>query len=349
MYKREILESRASPIENGTPLQGTWDRAFDEVDLLEIRRLYRYPLPRWVADYRLKEWVSFCAQDDRLLLEALFCNVKLFRLAQVLLYDKKTGEKTLFRRFLPGGGWQLPRSLANTSVDSGSARFFFRIHNWLDADTIKLDLNIKAKGRRPALTAHLAYNMNRRDTIPMAVSLAFAERRPLYAFKALSPVRGDIVLNGKRASLTPETCSGLFCDYKGFFPYPMRDQICSASGFDAEGRRFGFHIAENQTRETFKNNENALWVNGQLTPLPPVRITMPGGPDSDWIIQDVEGMVDLVFTPTVPNRSGAALIVTSAELDAPLGHYNGMLVNSGGEQIQVRGLFGTGEKLFLQV
>jgi len=176
-----------------------------------------------------------------------------------------------------------------------------------------------------------------------------AERRIMYAFKALAPVRGDIVFGGQRIKLKQNVCSGIFCDYKGFFPYRLQTVICSAMGFDAKGSRFGFHIAENQTRETNKNNENALWVNECLTPLPPVRITMPNGPDSDWIIQDVEGMVDLTFTPKEQNHSGAGLIFTSAELNAPLGHYNGMLVSAGGERIEVRGLFGMGEKLYLRV
>jgi hypothetical protein len=76
---------------------------------------------------------------------------------------------------------------------------------------------------------------------------------------------------------------------------------------------------------------------------------MPNGPDSDWIIQDVEGMVDLTFTPKVQNRSGVGLIFTSAEFNAPLGCYNGMLVCAWGEKIEVRDLFGMGEKLYLRV
>jgi hypothetical protein len=34
MYTREILPPRISPIENGAPVTGTWNRAFEKVDLL---------------------------------------------------------------------------------------------------------------------------------------------------------------------------------------------------------------------------------------------------------------------------------------------------------------------------
>jgi len=348
MYTREILAPKASPIEDGNPLIGTWDRAFEKVDLLEIRKPYRYPLPRWARDYRIKEWQCYSIQDEHFLLEAIFCNLKLYRIAQVLLYDKQKKEKFIFRKIRPGSR-HLSASLANASLDSHSSGFYFRIHSWLDADTVKLDINIEATRRRPSLTVHLAYNISSQDVTPMAVSLGITERRTMYAYKALSPVQGDIVFEGKRFSLNYETCSGVFSDYKGFFPYSMHTTICKAMGFVEENRRFGFHIAENQTRNTNRNNENALWIDGKLTPLPPVLITMPNGPDADWVIQDVEGMVDLTFTPNVQNKNGMNLFITKVEFNAPLGFFNGMLVNSEGEQIQVKNLFGMGEKLILRV
>jgi hypothetical protein len=349
MYRREISAPKASPVENGIPITGTWNRAFEKVDLLEIQRPYNYPLPRWVRNWRIKEWQYFNAQNNSYLFEALFYNLKVCRIAQVLLYDKENGEKFLFREITPYSGWQLPSSLSNASIYNHSSGFFFRIHSWLDTDTVKLDINIEASRRRPSLTAHLAYNLNAQELTPMAVSMGIANRRIIYVYKAFAPVQGDMVFGGKRISLKQENCSGFFCDYKGFYPYRMQTTICNAMGFDGENRRFGFHIAENQTGETNKNNENALWINGKLTPLPAVLITMPNGPDSDWVIQDVEGMVDLTFTPKEINKSGKKLIVTKAEFNSPLGYYNGMLVNSEGEQTQIKNLFGMGEKFNIRM
>jgi hypothetical protein len=319
------------------------------VDLLDIRRPYSWPLPRWIRDSRIKEWQSFIIQDDRFYLEAILGNMKLYRLAQAFLYDKDTQERFIFRKVIPGGGWRLPRSLANASVDSRSYGFFFRIHNWLDADTVKLDLNIEAARRRPAFTAHAEYKLARTETAPMAVNLVFSGRRCMYVYKTFAPVRGDMVFGGRHISLNPEKCSGFFHDYKGFYPYRMRVVWCPGMGFDGEGRRFGFNIVENQAREPHKNNENALWINGELSPLPPVRITMPGGVESDWIIQDIEGMVDLVFTPRELIRTGTLMVISNTEYVTPLGYYNGVLVSSGGERIQIRNLWGMGERLYLRV
>jgi hypothetical protein len=349
MYTREIQDPRASPIEKGKPLSGTWTRAFEEVDLLGIQWPFPFPSPWWVRDSRIKEWESFTVQDDRFFLAALLFNFKYFRSAWVHVYDKVSRERIWFKKQLPFSGWPLPKSLANASIESRSYGFFFRIHYWLDANTIRVDLGIEATKNRPSFTAHLHYNLARKAVTPMAVSLLFSEQRSMYAFKSLTAVRGDIVLGGRHLSLDPEKTTGLFYDCKGYFPYRMSGQWCHGFGFDGESRRIGFSIAESLTKETYKNNENALWVNGKLTPLPPVRITMPGGIESDWVIQDLEGMVDLTFSPQTPVKDSINLIVIHAEYDAPLGFYNGMLVTSTGEKIPVHNLWGIGEKIYMRV
>jgi hypothetical protein len=306
-------------------------------------------MPRFLRDSRIKEWESLIIQDESFFLEIILANVKFYCAAQVFLYDKESKKKLKYLKVIPLGGWKLPQNLHNSSTDSHSMGFFFRIHTWLDADTIRVDLDIEANKHRPSLTAHLTYDLDRRETFPLVVNLGFSERRCVYAYKAMAAVRGDVVLGGRRISLVSPRTSGFFFDFKGFYPYLMSSIWCTASGFDKEGRRIGFSLAENQTRENRRNSENALWVNGELTPLPMVRITMPGGINSDWIIQDLEGMVDLVFTPQESLRSGYNIIISQADLESPLGYYNGMLVSAGGEQIPVHNLWGTGEKIYLRV
>ena len=349
MYTREIQIPRASPVENGKPLQGTWMRAFAEVGLLNVRRPYPFPLPRWIRNMRIKEWASFHIQDDRFCLQARFSNYKYYRNAFVSVYNRETKEHMEFTKTIPGGGWRLPQSLQNNSVDSRSFGFFFRIHSWLDTESINIELNIKKNRKGQDLTAHAIFDLTEGKTIPMAVSLLFSDTRNMYAYKALTAVSGDMVWGGKHIHFDPGKTSGLFCDYKGYFPYRMRSTWCTGMGFDSNNRRFGFALGENQARESYKNNENALWIDGKLTPLPPVKITRSGGSDSDWIIQDMEGMVDLVFTPKELKRNSNNLIISSTDYEAPLGHFNGSLVSAEGEELSVKNLWGAGEKLYLRV
>jgi hypothetical protein len=348
MYTREILPPRGTPVKDGRPLAGTWTKAFSEVDLLNIRKPYVIPTPWWLRDHRIKEWESFLIQNDHYYLDALFCNLKLYRIVKIFLYNKDTKEQVSFRKRIPLRGWHFPRQLANSSIDHRSNGFFFRIHNWLAADLIRLDLDIAAARKRPSFTAHLEYDMAG-SAEPMVVSLLFSENRSMYAYKAMGAVRGDMVVGGRHIVFDPGRTSGIVCDFKGIYPYRMHSVWCSSAGFEAGNRRYGFSLGENQARETYKNNENALWVEGRLTPLPPVRITCPGGPDLEWIIQDTEGMVDLSFTPVLPVKDSLNLVLIRAEHYTCLGLFNGFLLNSNGEQVQVRSLWGLGEIFSVRV
>ena len=349
MYSREIQVKRNAPVENGKPLQGTWIQAFKKADLLSIQRPYTIPLLKRAKDFRIKEWESFYIQDDRYFLQARLCNFKYFRAALMTMYNKETKKRQEFRKIIPGGGWRLPQELYNDSVDSRSWGFFFRIHSWLDAESVRLEINIKRTLQRPALTAHATFDLAAGKAIPMAVSLLFSERRNMYAFKALTAVQGDIVIDGQHIHLNTRKTTGLFCDFKGYYPYKMRSIWCTGMGFDNQNRRFGFSLGENQAREAYNNNENAFWINGRLTPLPPVKITQSGGPDSDWIIQDMEGMVDLVFTPKEEERTILNFLAVTSDYQNPLGYFNGKLVSAEGEELALHNVWGTSEKLYLRV
>jgi hypothetical protein len=158
-----------------------------------------------------------------------------------------------------------------------------------------------------------------------------------------------VVFEGQHKRFHAAKTSGLFFDFKGYYPYRMRSSWCSGMAFDEKNRRFGFSLGENQAREPYKNNENALWIDGKLTPLPPVKITRSGGPKSEWIIQDLEGMVDLVFTPQEFSRSTENFVFSALDNEYGLGHFNGLVVSAEGEQLPVRNAWGTGEKLYLRV
>jgi hypothetical protein len=356
VYTREIQKPKPSPVENGTPIYGTWTQAFDKVDLLSVRKPYQIPLPGVIKTLRVKEWESFIIHDDRYFLQIRFCNMKYNRSALVIMHDCETGERLEFRKVIPGGCWRMPLSLGNASVDSRSGGFFLRIHSWLDIKSVMLEIDIKSRRKRPAFTAYITFDFAKGEPTPMAVSLLFSERRNMYAYKAITTVKGDVVSGKKHVHFNPDKTSGLFCDFKGYYPRKEHSTWCSALGFDGENRRFGFAFGENQTKEPYRNNENALWIDGKLTPMPPVKITRSVKDKKDWVIQDMEGMVDLVFNTKEPARSIAKSVFSSSasvllgyNYENPLGCFNGLLFDADGKELPVRNAWGIGEKLFLRI
>jgi len=338
------------------PIYGTWTQAFDKVDLLSIHKPYPIPLPKGIKTLMVKEWQSFIIHDDRYFLQIRFCNMKSSRLALVIMYDCETDERMEYLKIIPGGGWQIPLSLDNASVDSRSDGFFLRIHSWLEVKSIMLEMDIKKKRKRLAFTAQITFDLAEGEPTPMAVSLLFSERRNMYAYKTITAVKGDVVSGRKHVHFDPGKTSGLFCDFKGYYPRRKYSTWCSALGFDDENRRFGFSFGENQTREPYSNNENALWIDGKLTPMPPVKITRNIKDEKNWVIQDMEGMVDLVFNPKEHKRSIVRTVFSLSRsrllgyyYENPLGCFNGLLVDADGKELPVRNTWGVGEKLFLRI
>lgn len=345
MYERVLSEPRTSPVENGEFIEGSWDRAFSSVNFLDIKRPYPWPLPVWIREGRLKERESFIVQNSRYHLDAFIANLKYFRIVQLVLYDKENGRRFRFRKILPLSGWKMPKNLYGESIESRSFGFYFRIHNWLDTGAIRVDLDIAARGKRPSFTAHLAF-----DTVSRPLVTAVRqEGLPFYAYKVSCPVSGDMVWGGRHIVFKSGETTGFFRDSKGFYPYLFSDIWCQAAGFSENGQRCGFSLGDQHLRTSGEHNENAFWADGKMTPLPPVQITMPEGVHESWVIQDMEGMVDLSFTPKVPAHSAFNLMIFNADHYTPLGHFTGFLVNSEKERIPLRNLWGLGEKLSLRV
>ncbi|MDR2150579.1 MAG: DUF2804 domain-containing protein [Spirochaetaceae bacterium] len=343
MYTREIQPPRPSPLENGLPIAGTWTEAFTDVNLLDIRQ----PYPRWLLDYRIKEWESFTVNDEQFYIDITLSNVKLYRAVHIFLYNKESKEHTWFRKTFPLSNWYTPRNLINSTMIEHDYGLFLRVHNWLDVGIIKIDINLEERRKYPAFTLHLEYEI--KNLSPLIVNLLFSERRSLYSYKVCAPVRGDIVIGRQHRVFNPATTAGMVRDCKGCYPYRMRSTWCSAVAYDSHNRLYGFNITENQAKETYKNNENGLWIAGKLTPLPPVHITMPNGVNEDWVIQDMEGMVDLVFSPQVPVHKRFDCIIVHSEYNACLGFYKGTLVDAEGNRILLHNAFGLGKKLYLRL
>jgi len=101
-------------------------------------------------------------------------------------------------------------------------------------------------------------------------------------------------------------------------------------------------------KDQVRYNENCLWINNKVWPLPPVKVTRPQGPAGEWIIQDTEGMVDLVFAPDLKNDVRFNLGIVESDYNGPIGSFRGFIKNGEGEKIQAEFLYGCGEKQYLR-
>jgi hypothetical protein len=341
MYTRHLLPRRDSPVEDGKPLQGTWTSAFEMVNLLDIDRPYKIPFPNWILDLRLKEWQTFTARNDDIWLEVLIADLKFFCLLEITFWDKQSKEKMHVFKTVPFSAWKMPKSLDDSVIEQAGDSFSFCVHDCMLSRNVTLDISIDSAIERPGFTVQLEFELDAQKAAPLAVNLLIAENRSMYVFKSFCGVKGDIVFGGGRVVLYADSACGLFQDYKGFIPYRAHYSNCRGFGADAAGRRFCFSLGEHITKKLNMNNENALWVEGALTPLPPVRIT--NAEPGEMFIQDLEGMVDLNFRLIEDMGTALDFFVIGMEHKNPLGQFNGMLMTRDGEKLPIRNVLGTVE------
>jgi hypothetical protein len=171
----------------------------------------------------------------------------------------------------------------------------------------------------------------------------------MYSTKVLMPMQGWFEVAGERVDFEGPDCMGIMDDHKGYYPYRLRFDWVAGFGLDPKGRRIGFNLTDNQVRDQRLYNENVLWINSRLFPLPPVKVTMPNGPCGTWHIQDTEGLVDLLFKPERRNDIRFNALVVRTNYHGPFGRFEGTIRSAdGGEKIDAACVSGMGEQKYLR-
>lgn len=327
---------------------GRFNAPFPRANMLDVERPYHYPVPRFLKDLRLKEWQAFQFGDSRWFLFTALYNAKLFSFATFQAYDRETKARYGFKRILPGGDFRFHDRLARSRVAYRGPRSLIDYDFSLDEGKIRIDIEHAYRKRAARFSGSFAFALGPRLTAPSAVCLPLGMNRAMYSTKVLMPFSGEFRSEEGDYRFDSPAAMGILDDHKGFYPWRLRYDWVTGFGLDAKGRRAGFNLTDNQVKDQERYNENCLWIGSKVWPLPPVRVTRPQGPQGDWIIQDTEGMVDLVFHPEVENDIRFNLGLVESDYHGPFGSFRGLLKNGDGDKIEAERLYGAGEQKYLR-
>jgi hypothetical protein len=336
-------------VSDGAFAFGRYGSPFSRANMLDVHRPYHYPIPRILKNWRLKEWQSYHFGDERWFFSASLYNAKVCSFVLFVAYDRERKMKYQIRRILPGSMFRFSESL------SGSNVYYRGAHNYLesscDYEGGKIQLTVvrgsRAPGRR--FSGRFTFDCGPKAAAPEVVCLPLGLNRAMYSTKILMPMEGEFSLGGESRRFEGPASMGVFDDHKAYYPYHLRYDLVTGFGLDPKGRRIGFNLADNaQIRDPSRNNENCLWINNKIWPLPPVKMTRPQGNSGEWVIQDTEGMVDLVFVPEAVNDLRFNLGLIESDYASPPGSFRGFLSNGEGSKIDAELLYGAGEKEYFR-
>jgi hypothetical protein len=346
---RQPDESPSALVVDGGFQLGMFSRPLDRVNPLDARLREGRDLPRFAKSLLLKEWQHFALVDDRFYVSLAIFDTKRIGLAQVIVYDRRTGSLVERERKLLSRDMVLPDSLWDAQASAHKGAVSIEVHNRLRDGFHSIEFRCGAEGREEALQGRFECQEDPSRHVPLVVCLPLSRHRAMYSHKGLFPLRGHLEIGGERHEFDPASSYCLVDVHKGYYPYVMKWKWATGAAVRAEGGLLGFNLTDNQVRDQERYNENALWVDGRMSLLPPVRFEMdPSAPERDWRVRDREGRVSLEFTPEAVRRVDLNLLILASRYRGPFGSFRGTIVADDGTSHSLDGAYGMCEDFYLR-
>ena len=346
---RKLLPSPGKLVTNGRFNLGTYKEAFREINPLDAKIGAFIPYPKILKNLRLKEWQHFAlANEDYYISLALF-DAKTLALAQVCLYENKTGKIIFYEQKTLSPKIILPQALWNGVAKYNSKGFEIIIDNVLKKGFHKIHFDIAATKDLPPLKGTFTCFEDLNTAEPIVVCLPLHAGRAMYSHKFICPIEGTLFVADQGSSFSPSNSFGLIDIHKGYYPFVMKWHWATGGGYDADGRLTGLNLTDNQVKDQDAFNENCLWIDGRIHLLPPVKFTF-NSKDlyHPWMIRDQHGRVDLTFTPEVIRTVDINALIMRSRYRGPFGKFSGRLRTVEGQIVTVDHHFGMCEDFYLR-
>ncbi len=337
-YTREIKSAPYSPVKNGKAIFGSFFGCFKKFD---IRGLYRpfgnLPVPSFITDMRIAGAMRFMFCDDSVIGEVSVYSCYLFSMMETSFWLRDSNEKYAYRQYLPARFIHLPKHIQYSVTACRKKHRYARIFSRLSHGMLHVDLDFLARDTRPSCEARLDLDINNSEALDFSSVLPyFVSRRCQAIFIQTGLVKGWISLAYKPdILLKKEQSVGLVDIRKSYIGLKTKRSIACGLG-KINDKNLVFKINTSVAPDSYTHNENILLYDSKRTPLPPVHITRPFGLMGKWIIQDTEGMVDLVFNPISQNHKKVNTVIFRTEYNTIYGSFDGMLVDADGQEIKLK-------------
>ncbi|MCF6460142.1 DUF2804 domain-containing protein [Clostridium sp. Cult3] len=342
-YYRKIHEPIDSVVDDdGMFTFGTYRKAIPNINMLEAKGPFNFPATRSFKKFRLKEWEAFQAGNERIFIFGAIYNAKVAGIALLHIYDRQI--KKLYRYEKITSSFNLPTiasGLVDTCTEYEAKKFKMSIHNNLERNEIKVAADIDPMEDLPNVKLVIKCH---HTPEPIVICQPFGENRGLYSHKNFMPMEGYMVLGKETLLFDIDNSYMIIDDHKGYYPYNMKYDWTTGWGKDTNGHIFGFNLTDNQIINKEVYNENCLWMDSSMYPLPPIKFyTYKQGEEEKWHIKDDYGMVDLYFYPEIKTEIKVNLLILSIDYEAPMGRIEGQF-KSIDTKVDISNCFGMGEK-----
>ena len=340
-YSRPVLDPPAELVTGGIYNWGTFNGPVPLLNPEDAARPFCVPVPRAYKKYRIKEWEAFQAGDDRYFVLGAVYNAKAAGLLILSVFEIETENLYHYQHLVPPWKTKIGSSMIMSETSCRLRDMTEVITNDLRNGTVRISAECRGSKKIPSVRLDItAYH----ETEPIVISQPFSDNRGLYSHKALMPMDGSLTLGDRCISFMRDRSFTIVDDHKGYYPGYVSYDWITAAGFTGKGILTGFNCTRNQVRDPERFNENCLWHEGRMYPLPPIVAEQTGEGNEVWRYHDSYGMVDVRLYPRKRNRIKFCLPPLFVDYDAPYGPVEGHILKPDGTKIIIDGLFGMAEK-----
>ena len=221
------------------------------------------------------------------------------------------------------------------------------VENRLPSDGIAIRADSDGTDELPPLRLDVAGQASPENTAHLVICHPFSESRALYSNKAVMAAEGTMIIGDQKIDFGSGRSFLILDDHKGDYPFPMKYDWVTGAHIESDGRRVAFNLTHNQIQDPDRFNENAVFINEQVSRLGAVTFDRPDGVNQTWAIRDTTGAVDVRFHPDISSELHVGPGRSLAEYFGPYGRFEGT-IDTGDEVIDVAGFRGMGEKKLIR-
>lgn len=354
MYARQILAPPERLVKNGKPVFGTFDGIPPSLDIRGVRRPFGVlPLPAFITDLRIRGSLAYLFNTDEYIGAITFLDLRIVGHGEVLFWNKRTGRKYAYHTVTGPRRRLISKNTRHGGCISFGRRRYIRLGWDMDKRIVSLVFVLKGDSARPDSTGAFRSDLDAPAVGSVSAVLPAPTMRRCQALWTMAaPLEGSLSLQSKGREQDSGRLEGsvLFKSVRSYNKLRTKSRDVWGAG-RVGGRLVAFSICSSSLDAVNPDayNENVLFVDGALTPLPPVKITFPFGIGGRWIIQDTENMVDLSFVPISDHSRTLSLFVVRAQKHVMYGTFEGMLRTRDDEEIHIKDFSGIVRKQLMRL
>jgi hypothetical protein len=307
---------------------------------LEAARFYTIKI---LQRFRIKRWDYYAVFTPRRFFSATIAD--LGYAGNIFVYNMDFENQELHEEGLVipfGKGVELPRTSieGNSHFENDKASLTFSVR----PDQRHLTVSWPGFNKGAGIQAEITLSCPQ-DSESMNIVIPIGKNRFYYNRKINCLPAGGWVKSGLITEvLSPKNCSGSLDWGRGVWEYQSYWNWASTSGYLADGRPVGLNLGCG-FGDLSRAGENAIILENRLHKLGEVKFDyIPGDYMKPWKFSDLEGRLDLVFSPFRDRTAKTNLGIIKSEVHQMFGYYNGNIVSDNGETIELKDLVGFAEE-----